>query len=237
MRYWFSILALVLCAGPAQGQNQAWANQWLQHAFSAQAGREYMGLYGTSGTNYTAGSNVTFTSTGPYTFRISASGGGGGSTSNFVAKSGDVMSGPLTNTTQLWMQDDLGGTPSINMFFRPGGPGTWLYGFQITPMTGLWGVGMYVGGDLKANDINGDTIYAASGFVGDGSGLTNVPTVGLTTNIAVVFTSTMTTNTLNFTNGLLMAINGSLAPVHGASLIQPGGSYLLQPSGGTLLLP
>ena len=61
---------------------------------------------------------------------------------------------------------------------------------------------------------------------------------GLTTNLSVVFTATMTTNVLNFTNGLLVAVNGSAAPAHGASIIQPAGlGYLLQPGGGTLLLP
>ena len=60
---------------------------------------------------------------------------------------------------------------------------------------------------------------------------------GLTTNIAVIFSIGGTTNTLNFTNGVLMAINGSTAPVHGPSLKLPGGGYLLQVNGGTFLTP
>jgi hypothetical protein len=59
-------------------------------------------------------------------------------------------------------------------------------------------------------------------------------TVGLTTNFPVIF-GNLTTNTLFFTNGLLMAINS--IPAHGSSIILPGGGYLTQPGGSTLLLP
>ena len=61
-------------------------------------------------------------------------------------------------------------------------------------------------------------------------------TTGLTTNICVVFCDA-TTNTLSFTNGLLVSINGLLPPSHCSSIILPGGGYLLTPSGGSLCLP
>lgn len=57
---------------------------------------------------------------------------------------------------------------------------------------------------------------------------------GLTTNLPMIFAGG-TTNVLNFSNGLLVAING---PVRGSSLVQPAGrGYYLQPNGGSYLLP
>lgn len=65
---------------------------------------------------------------------------------------------------------------------------------------------------------------------------TNAFVSGLTTNFALLFEDTGLTNTVFFSNGLLVAIT-PLAPVTPGSLILPGGGFIIQPGGGTLLLP
>jgi len=80
--------------------------------------------------------------------------------------------------------------------------------------------------------------YDGTQWYGDGAGLTNVPTVGLTVTQTLLLVSGGTTNlyTNSFANGLLVA-SGPVTAGHLSSIILPGGGYLLQPSGGTILLP
>lgn len=63
------VVWLACFPGTADAQFQAWANQWGQHAFNAQAGRDYLGI-----TNFHPGAGVTFTLTGPLHYTISANG-------------------------------------------------------------------------------------------------------------------------------------------------------------------
>lgn len=77
-------LALLLLPLAARAQYQPWAVQWLQHAFNAKAGREYLGI-----TNLLPGANVTFTLTSTNTYLINAGGGGG-----LIQLTGDVLGGP-----------------------------------------------------------------------------------------------------------------------------------------------
>lgn len=63
------VVWLACFPGTADAQFQAWANQWGQHAFNAQAGRDYLGI-----TNFHPGLGVTFTLTGPLHYTISANG-------------------------------------------------------------------------------------------------------------------------------------------------------------------
>jgi hypothetical protein len=71
------ILSLLLWAVPASCQTSPFNVQFLSKP-TAQTDREYLGIFGSSGTNYTPGANVTFTKTGPYSYAINAPGGGGG---------------------------------------------------------------------------------------------------------------------------------------------------------------
>ena len=57
-----------------------------------------------------------------------------------------------------------------------------------------------------------------------------------TTNVQVICIGPVT-NTFCFTNGLLMAVKGPTAPVHGPSWAWPGGGHITWPSGSTILLP
>ena len=95
-------------------------------------------------------------------------------------------------------------------------------GFAATNLSGL-----FPGTNITfTTNASGLTINASGGGA----------TVGLTTNIPLVFANNSpATNTLFFVNGLLVAIN-AVSP-HAPSIILPGGGYLLQPNNGTLLLP
>ena len=80
----------------------------------------------------------------------------------------------------------------------------------------------------------------APAVYGNGAGLTNVPTVGLSVTQNVAFWSGTISNLVAYTNvfanGLLVS-SGQAVSTHGSSLIQPNGDYLLQFNGGTFLLP
>jgi hypothetical protein len=62
--------------------------------------------------------------------------------------------------------------------------------------------------------------------------------IGITTNICVVFCDG-STNMLNITNGLIVAINAPIGPppAHGPSWVWPGGGYIIWKIGDTILLP
>lgn len=66
-----------------------------------------------------------------------------------------------------------------------------------------------------------------------GGGGTN-STVGVTTNFSVLFANTGGTNTLYFSNGLLVAISAGLPP---GFLLLPGGGNMIQPGGGKFIIP
>lgn len=231
-------------------------------------------------TNYTAGSNVTFTLTSPHTYRISSTGGGGGT--NIIGDqvwTNDVANSQIAPIGSYGSSGSLGvnfGSPWLVSFFidtnsgysqiflqSDDGSGTNMTSLQLLSEYGPPSPGYasqnyivaadYQHGDLFRVDGHGDlrTIAevpyvwprsnANGSLTNDGSGNlgwspSSGTTTGLTTNICVVFCDA-TTNTLNFTNGLLMAINGASGPSHAPSIILPGGGYLLQPSGSTILLP
>ena len=149
------LLAVLALLAPITtfGQYQPWAVQWLQHASTAQNGREYMGIFGTSGTNsvyaqfstnwlgsnamwlslssgltnYTPGSNVTFTLTSPYNYQISASGGGGATTGLSVTQTLLLVSVGLTNLYTNAFVDGLlvasgpAGASHLSSILLPGG--------------------------------------------------------------------------------------------------------------------
>lgn len=222
------IFALCLCASTAWGQTMSyWWSQMVKKP-DAEQSADYFMLPGT---------NITFTIVNNHVV-ISSSGGGGTNSPSvitniasqfYVLKTGDTMTGQLVITNGnafgnivLWADS----VSEISFRLTNGYIGNLTYETN--------GFNMYDYLTVTGGDISTDGI-----FNGDGSGLTNVTatTSGLTTNVSVVFTATMTTNTLNFTNGLLMAINGTVAPVHCSSLVLPGGGYLIQPNLGTLCLP
>lgn len=235
---WFRLLILLLVtfASTARAQYQAWAVSWLQHAYSAQAGRDYMGI-----TNFVAGSNVSFTITSrngvPYV-TIGVTAAINPNITNianqyYVLKSGDTMTGQLVITNGnafgnivLWADS----VAEISFRLTNGYIGNFTYelnGFNLYDNL------LVTGGDVATDGI----------FYGDGSGLSNVvaTTTGLSVTQNVVFWSGSVSNLVAYTNvyqgGLLVASGQSAGPAHGASLIQPGGGYLLQPGGGTILLP
>lgn len=82
----------------------------------------------------------------------------------------------------------------------------------------------------------GGTTYITNNFYVTNTIYVTNYTVGLNTNICVMFCDG-STNLLNITNGLIVAINGSFPPVHGPSWIWPNGGHILWPNGGYISLP
>lgn len=208
------------------------------------------------------GTNVTFTY---LTNRVIINAGVGGGGGPFVLKAGDTMTGVLTVLTNVvlvsasctnilspcsitingsGMYDSI--SPGYFGSFAPpqsvqlnpqgliSGPGV-LFNNGVTTASIYYDPGNFFVFDQPVNFANN---VASSGiFYGDGSGLSNIvaTTTGLTTNLCFVDCAGLT-NVLNFTNGLLMAINGSVGPSHGPSLLLEGGGYILLESGDTILL-
>jgi hypothetical protein len=106
------------------------------------------------------------------------------------------------------------------------GAATLQGGLNFRGMGVMTGAGKIANGTVTTNSIDPGTWNV----------LTNKPTyTGLTTNFPVIFADTGFTNTLYFTNGLLVAINLPAVPRY---LILPAGAgFLLQPSGSKFLLP
>jgi len=268
MRLLLSILLLCSACGQALAQYQPWAIQWLQHSSTAKAGREYLGIYGTSGTNYLPGANITFTPSGPYAYVIDATGGGGGS-SNYVLKSGDTMTGPLITSSsiivssadtfistgngalstngQMVIFGDLnaGYVPTLTLM------GTFAGHTNQADIRYYYGTGVKVNQNLIVQRAGGDaTVLTANnqlylgtnaGFdgtqwYGNGLGLSNVPTVGLSVTQSIFLVALGSTNlyTNVFANGLLVA-SGPAGAGHGPSILLENGSYILLEVGGSLL--
>jgi hypothetical protein len=183
-----------------------------------------------------------------------------GNSGAFVLKSGDTMTGPLTlQATPLIVEYPLADPTARfvvtnffgSMWFTEQGlslfktTSPFIY-FKET-LTGLNGSIIFSGADNSFISIDNGIAVIKSGFpdvygginsnavhYGDGSLLTNVPTVGLTTNFTVFLTSGAT-NSLFFTNGLLVAmISGT--PPSGLFLLDDTGQYILTDTGNYILL-
>jgi hypothetical protein len=251
-------LGLVLIALPALGQGiplygSSWAQQFVRRADAPRA-VQFLGLTNLVTQAQLATNNLIATSTnaiyaqyatnwlGSNAFWISVSGMVGRTNFPYTAITnspwwayGDVVTNAYIHIAQNGT--NAFDVPYLNFI---GAGWTITYGDPVAEIkyTPSGSVIMAAGGI-----INGQTNVTLGGsftgtFYGNGTGLSNVvsTTTGLTTNLCVVFCDA-TTNTLNFTNGLLVAINGTVAPAHCSSIILPGGGYLLQPSGGSLCLP
>lgn len=212
-------------------------------------------------TNYTPGTNITFTMTSPHSYRIDSTATGGSWDqvwTNDVADGQIIVSGlnyspylegfgsgwPIafdTNSgSQLYLQSDDGtGTNTVSLVLR-GQP----YGGDFITARAPNGVAFDVDGEGNISFVRGvyyswPTYSSTGSLTNDGVGNlgwspSSGTTTGLTTNFPVVF-GNGSTNTLNFTNGLLMAINGALGPSHGPSILLESGSYILLENGGTIL--
>lgn len=124
-------------------------------------------------------------------------------------------------------------------FMLPGANINFTYGSNHVIINATGGIGPPgPAGPPGANGTNGvNGINGTNGVNGtNGANGTNAFVSGLTTNFALLFEDTGLSNTVFFSNGLLVAIT-PFAPAIPGSIILPGGGYLIQPGGGTLLLP
>lgn len=83
--------------------------------------------------------------------------------------------------------------------------------------------------EVSSNAVFGGILY------GNGAGLTNVPTVGLTTNFTV-FLSNGDTNQLFFTNGLLVAMSQGTPVFSGFYLLDDSGANILDDNGNKIIV-
>lgn len=207
---------LVACA--SQAQNISYFNQGLLRQPSAEADRVYLGI-----TNLFPGAGITFTPNGPLGYTISA----GGGLSQYVLKSGDTMSGSLTNLSYITVN-----STNTTAYLRfqvpdPGFPGSILFsqiqfdnaGFFTVFAPTIFNSGLYVDHFIGTHAAG---ITGLGTFFGNGSGITNIPAASIasppwqTNNQTVTVTisgdatgsgsgTTSISITLNCTNGAHLA--------------------------------
>lgn len=201
--------------------------QGLHRQGTAQNAREYLGIYGTSGTNYTPGAGVTFTLTGPYTYSIAAGAGGA------IQLTGDVLGGPgasplattlailhgggvntkITYNTKGLVTGSTAAVLASADYLNQGTTTTLLHGNAAgNPSWGLIDLANEVSGDLGVTHLNGGTGAGATTFWrGDGTwaipasvAQTNIYAtnlIGLLEGTNIVFT-TNASGHLSINNGI-----------------------------------
>lgn len=191
------ILILLLLSLSAHAQSISYFNQGLLRQPSAEADRNYLGVYG---------SNITGWGTSPST--------------PFVKVAGDYMTGSLTNTSLVSIR---GSGTYARLSFEvqdPGFPGVWLASAIDFLNTGVM---TFMPDSVFNGRISQDLIVGVHQagidgtgmFFGNGAGLTNIPSAGLPSWVAYTTSNQTFTGINTFTNtsgtnqGLLIGKNGT----------------------------
>lgn len=194
-----SFLGLIL---NVSAQSVSYFNTGLLRQPSAAADLLYLGIPTSGlGTNYVAGSGIAFTHTAPFTYSISATAPVGA----FVQKSGDYMSGPLTNLYTMTIRSSISPVflsfevqvlPGIYKGTALSYDGSYLTTLAPAIFNGGLNVDLFAG--IHAAGITGGGVH-----FGDGSGLTNIPAAsisGLTAQTNISYTSVTNLNSWASTN-------------------------------------
>lgn len=202
------ILAVLLATFAASAQTVSYFNQGFLRQGTALLDRNYLGIYG---------SNIFYWGTNtPWT------------NNNYVLRSGDIMSGVLSNQSDLIV---IRGTNDVatlqlevpNIYFPPTFTGVTLQ-FNTNSVFYISSV---------SNQFKGDT-YGKSWW-GDGLGLTNVRayTAVISTNLFgngdISLTNPATLNSLTYTNGRLMMWSNN-ASVFSVNSYDSGNTFIETPN-------